>query len=271
MPRLTIARDAEIRGLGLHSGEPTILRMHPGEEGIWFRSGSERVPASPRNVTDTKRSTSLGSVRTVEHVMSALGGLGVTDIELELEGPEMPGVDGSSLPFCRAILEAGLTEVGSREFPLLFKRVFVQDGQASLGVSTGTGRWKFEYEAGSSWPRLQSFESDSLKDDYLAEIAPARTFALEEELPHLEKLGLGQGLDESSAVIVGTSGYLNEVRFGDEPARHKLLDAAGDLYLAQYPLHLLNVAAIRSGHTVHAAAAKKLADALEAESASGAV
>lgn len=269
--RRTVRRPISFQGKGLHSGQPVEVTVSPGDQGIVFSDGTNQWGAIPENVTDTRRSTQIGSIRTVEHLMSALAGSGITDAHVEVKGGELPGLDGSAAEYYEAITSAGIDDIGERTFPKLFSRVFFAEGCASIGISVGTGQWKFEYESGPAWPRLQTYECDQILADYGQEIAPARTFALDEELPHLPQLGLGQGLDEASAVIVGQAGYLNAVRFGDEPARHKLLDAIGDLALAGYPLDALNAVFVKSGHTAHVAAAAKLrliwqAQALQEES-----
>lgn len=271
-PRTTIKKDVIVEGKGLHSGLPVKLRIRPGSNGIGFIPGGQRIHACSDAVIDTRRSTTLGlpgndaaKVRTVEHLMSALTGLGLTDVEIEITGPELPGLDGSAKEFCDALIAAGRVEIGDRVWPVLFKRVFVQEGDASIGISAGTGHWRFEYAAGDGFPRTQVFETTDVSRDYVTEIAPARTFALEEEVPHLAGLGLGQGLDESSAVIVGKGGYVNEARYEDELARHKLLDLIGDIGLTGCPIGMLNVVAVKSGHTLHVAAAKKLLAVLESE------
>lgn len=256
--RRTIKSEIKMIGRGLHSGEPVQMIIKPSDAGLVFSNGTQEWLAVPENVTDTRRSTQLGSIRTVEHIMSALAGSQISDARVEVTGGELPGVDGSSAPFFEAITASGVTELGEKSFPRIFSRVFYAEGKASIGLSAGNGQWKFLYEAGPAWPRLQTFESESIWADYEKEIGPARTFALEEEVPHLAELGLGQGLDEASAVIVGQTGYANAVRFGDEPARHKLLDAIGDIALSGYPLDALNAVFVKSGHTAHVAAAAKL-------------
>lgn len=262
--RYTLVNPVQFDGLGLHSGIPVTMTVHPGEQGIVFRFGSHRVTAHPANVTDTTRSTKLGEIGTVEHLMSAFAGLGITDAEVELDAPEVPGMDGSAAPYVEALRAVGLSELGQRELPTLFGRVFLQEENGTkVAVGKGEGHWRYEYKTGNRFPGEQIFESLRVQDEFAAEIAPARTFALAEEVPHLIQLGLGQGLDESSAVILGIEGYKNEVRFPDEPARHKLLDLIGDLYLAGVPPMVLNVVAERSGHRANVKVAAMLADALQ--------
>lgn len=260
--RKTLADRLELTGRGLHTGVDVKLVLHPGEEGIGFRYMGERVAARPENVTDTTRSTKLGPIGTIEHLMSALAGLEITDVEVELSAPELPGLDGSALGYVQAIQAVGLRDLGEAVAHAPFSRVFLQeDDGTKVAVGKGAGHWRYCYRTGARWPGEQAFESEDTVTAYATEIAPARTFALEEELPMIRQYGLGQGLDETSAVIVGTEGYVNAVRFEDELARHKLLDCIGDLYLAGLPIRALNVVAEKSGHRTNVKVAAMLAEA----------
>ena len=261
--RKTLKGDALLEGLGLHSGIPVRVQIHPGEHGIAFRRGGERILASPENVTDTTRCTTLGPVATIEHLMSALAGLEITDAEIELDAPELPGLDGSSLPYVEALLAVGLEELGEKEIPELFSRVFLQDEAVKIAASKGAGHWRVVYSLGDRWPGTQEFEAVDAVAAYGAEIAPARTFVLAEEIPMIIQHGLGKGLDEHTALILGIEGYKNESRFADEPARHKLLDLIGDLYLSGIPIRHLNVVAERSGHRTNVKVAAMLAQAVK--------
>jgi UDP-3-O-acyl-N-acetylglucosamine deacetylase len=260
--RKTLKNDVVIEGLGLHSGIPVRVQIHPGENGIAFRQGSDRVLARPENVTDTTRCTTLGPVGTIEHLMSAFAGLEITDAEVEVDAPEMPGLDGSAIPYVDAIVAAGLTDFGTYELPDLYGRVFLQDEKIKIAVSKGTGHWRFVYAMDDRWPGEQSFETLDTAGVYQKEIASARTFVLAEEIPMIIQLGLGKGLDENTALILGIEGYKNEARFEDEPARHKLLDVIGDLYLSGVPIRHINVVAERSGHRSNVKAAAMLAQAV---------
>ncbi len=258
--RKTVRDSVAFEGLGLHTGVPVKMTVHPGQDGIAFRLGSERVLAHPSNVTDTTRSTRVGTVGTVEHIMSAFAGLEVTDAEVELDAPEVPGMDGSAGPYVVALNEVGFTFLGEREIPALFSRVFLQEDAIKLAIAKGEGWWRYTYDLGARWPGEMSFESSL--GNYAEEIATSRTFALAEEVPVLIQHGLGQGLDEHSALIIGIEGYKNEARFSDEPARHKLLDLMGDLYLAGVPVRMLDVVGERTGHRVNVKAAALLAAAV---------
>ena len=237
--------------------------VHPSTDGIYFRLGSERVKATAENVTDTTRSTRLGSVGTIEHLMSAFAGLEITDVEVELDAPEVPGMDGSAGPFVAELVKAGLEVIGQVDPHQLYRRVFLHDGDTKIAVAKGNGHWRYVYEMGNRWPGTQPFEISSVVAGYQEEVCSARTFALTEEIPMIIQMGLGKGLDESSALILGIEGYKNEPRFEDEPARHKLLDLIGDLYLSGVPIRLLNVVSERSGHTTNVKAAAMLKQATE--------
>jgi UDP-3-O-[3-hydroxymyristoyl] N-acetylglucosamine deacetylase len=260
-PRFTLKDSAEFEGLGLHGGQPVRVRVHPGQDGIAFRTESGRWPALAENVSDTTRCTRLGEVSTIEHMMSALAGLEITDAEIEVEGAEMPALDGSSQGFVNGMLAVGLEQVGQAEVHLPFKRVFLQEEQIKIAIGKGEGHWKYTYDLGERWPGEQTFEAFNVVLEYRRDVAPARTFALAEEIPGILQMGLAKGLDQDTALILGIEGYKNDPRFDDEPARHKLLDLIGDLYLAGIPLRFLNVAAERSGHTSNVKAAVLLRQA----------
>ena len=260
--RRTLRSEVRFEGLGLHTGVPVVMTVRPGDAGIAFSLGAERTLALPENVTDTTRSTRLGSVGTIEHLMSAFAGLEITDAEVELTAPEVPGMDGSALPYVNALLGAGFEDFGNLDVPSLFTRIFHQEDELKVAVAKGSGHWRYVYDLGSRWPGQQSYELLDVTAGYVAEIAPARTFALAEEIPHLIEHGLGKGLDEDSALILGIEGYKNEARFSEEPARHKLLDVIGDLYLAGVPISMLSVVAERSGHRTNVAVAAMLRQAV---------
>jgi UDP-3-O-acyl-N-acetylglucosamine deacetylase len=234
------------------------MTVHPSEDGIRFRFGNAVVSASPENVTETTRCTRLGPISTIEHLMSAFAGLEITDAEVELTAHEVPGMDGSSGPFVAGLMEAGLVVTAEAQLPHLYRRVFFKEGDTEIAVAKGTGHWRYAFDTGSRWPGRQVFESRRVADEYPSVISHARTFAFAEEIPTIMQMGLGKGLDESSALILGSDDYQNPARFDDEPARHKMLDIIGDLYLSGVPIRHLNVAAERSGHTANVKTAAML-------------
>lgn len=249
--RRTVTDSVRIEGLGLHTGVSVQLTIHPGDNGIAFRYGATRTAATPENVSDTRRSTKLGEIGTIEHLMSAFAGLEITDAEVELTEPELPGLDGSAAPFVQSILEVGVADISEAEIPGLYSRIFLQELPLKIAVGKGTGHWRYEYETGDRWPGSMHYESLDIIASYPTEIAPARTFVLTEEFPMIEQFGLGRGLTRESVIILGENGYENDVRLPDEPARHKLLDMLGDLYLSGFPARFLNVVGTRNGHTAN--------------------
>jgi UDP-3-O-[3-hydroxymyristoyl] N-acetylglucosamine deacetylase len=260
--RKTLDNSASFEGLGLHSGEPVTVTIHPGERGIWFRSGSHQVQAIPENVTDTTRCTKLGEISTIEHLMSALAGLEITDAEIELTAPELPAMDGSAKPFVEALLTQPLKELGTTQLKDPFSRIFVQETDAKMAISRGSGHWRYTFDTGQRWPGSQVYESTQIEAVYANEVAPARTFGFAEEIPVIIERGLARGLNLETALVIGDTGYNNYALFEDEPARHKLLDAIGDLFLAGVPPRFLNVAAERTGHRANVKAAHLLWQAI---------
>lgn len=267
--RRTLAEPVRFEGLGLHFGEPVTVTVHPAEDGIHFRSPAGRWRAVAENVTDTTRCTRLGEVSTIEHLMSALAGLEVTEAEVELTAGELPAMDGSALPYVREFQRVGTVTVGEWEPPALFKRVFLQEESLKIAIGRGDGHWRYSYHAGDRWPGEQSYESLDIVSAYAEEVAPARTFAMAEEIPAILQMGLAKGLDAEKALIIGLDGYKNDALFEDEPARHKLLDLIGDLYLSGIPIRNLNVAAERSGHRSNVQAAKLLREHLRLAETTG--
>lgn len=263
--RKTVSNSLHWEGRGLHSGVPCQVTLHPGEAGIRFLHAGHEVEAIPENVTSTARCTCLAHVATIEHLMSALAAAGITDGVVECTGPELPGLDGSAEMYTQILHSAEVASLGNRELPTLFTRVYEKGADHSVAIGKGEGWWRYTFITEPRWPSIQDFESHLTPESYATDIAPARTFCFEEELDAIREAGLGQGLDEQSALVLGSRGYVNAERFPDEPARHKLLDLIGDLYLSGVPPYLLNVVAERSGHTANVAAAAKLRDALRQE------
>ncbi len=257
-PRKTVREKVCFEGVGLHTAVPVHVIIHPADDGIVFRKGAERWPARPENVTDTTRCTKLGDIGTVEHLMSAFAALEITDAEVEVDAVEMPAMGGCSSGYVELLNQTGYTQTREESLEPLFKRVFHQEGSATVAVGSGTGHWKYSLDLGARWCGAQTYESIDVLADYTQQIAPARTFALEDELPTIAQLGLGKGLDEETALVLTPDGFRLPPRFPDEPARHKLLDLIGDLYLAGVPVRMLNVAAERSGHRINVEAARRL-------------
>ncbi|HUG52851.1 MAG TPA: UDP-3-O-acyl-N-acetylglucosamine deacetylase, partial [Vicinamibacteria bacterium] len=245
--RRTLKRGVGCTGIGLHSGRAVRLdlRPAPAEHGIRFRRtdvGVE-IPAHIDYLGGLDHATTLSrdgvSVETVEHLLSALYALGVDDVLVEVDGPEIPVMDGSAAPFVILIHEAGLRpqRVSRRYLKLLRPVEVVRGGKwARLGPSD---HFHVSYTIGFDHPLLRH-QTASVRvgaEAYVETIAPARTFGFLREVEMLRRSGLALGGSLENAVVIGETGVLNQkLRFEDEFVRHKILDVIGDLSLVGYPV-----------------------------------
>jgi UDP-3-O-[3-hydroxymyristoyl] N-acetylglucosamine deacetylase len=259
----TVRTAIDFRGVGLHSGRPARLRISPASAhyGIWFKRTDLRgidalIPARWDAVADTRLSTLLANrdgatVGTVEHVMAALAGLGVDNALIEIDGPEVPILDGSSRPFVEAIVAAGVAPLeGERRCIRILKPIEVVDGDRMARLEPSE---RFELDLGID------FEAEAIghqtvrlalgPGDFRRELAACRTFCLLSEIEAMRANGLARGGSLDNAVVVDGAEVLNPegLRRRDEFVRHKALDAVGDLALAGAPIVGRHVAR-RSGH-----------------------
>jgi len=268
----TIAAPVVVEGVGLHTGEKVRLEIKPvaPDKGITFIrtdvEGNPQIPALVDYVSDTTRGTTLTregvSIHTVEHIMSALAGLGIDNAILEMNGPEPPCTDGSSIEFARKILAAGikLYEVPRRFFTVK-EPVYYNIPGVHLGIYP-SDEFRISYTIDFDHPRLRTqFASFPIvPEKYLTEIAAARTFCFHYEVEQMRAAGLIKGGTPDVAVVIGEEDILNtQLRYVDEPVRHKILDLVGDLALLGRPIKGL-VLAIKAGHTANAAFVRKLKD-----------
>jgi UDP-3-O-[3-hydroxymyristoyl] N-acetylglucosamine deacetylase len=260
----TLRSPVVFRGVGLHTGQPVEVTLSPAavESGITFllADGIE-IPALAEYVVDTSRATVLGrngvTVSTVEHLLSALVGLGITNLVISVEGPEVPILDGSALPFVRAIREAGLLSQGlpAREFRL--PELHLVEGESRLSLLPGDD---FSVDVTIDFrPPIgrQHFSGTLPADRYEHEIAPARTFGYLDEVEALRARGLALGGSLENAILFGADGPLRPLRIADEPVRHKVLDLVGDFALCGAPLRG-KIIAYKSGHRLHARAVQAI-------------
>ncbi len=269
MESLTLARSLEWSGTGLHSGVEGRVRALPAEEnGYRILDGDEAVPLHVCRLRGDGRGSEIilpsgRSVRTVEHLLAALRGMAVDDVVLEVEGPEIPVLDGSSLPFARKIQESGtLSRPGMPRMLEVFGAVAV-DGETDgrCGVALPCVDFRLEYVVDYPGTPIGTGLLDVVvtPDVFVEQIAPARTFCLETELQELERRSLARGGSLDNAVVVGEEGPLNPegLRFPDEYVRHKILDAIGDLALLNCRLsgHFVF---LRAGHDLHQALGSRL-------------
>ena len=264
-----------VSGKGLMLGREATLTVVPSppDHGIVFeRTDLDRpvvIPALVSNVIPNARRTTLKAgdvtIETVEHCMSALRGLGIDNALLRLSGPELPCGDGSAMPFVEPLLAAGIAEQDApRRTFRLAETVSVTEGDASITAlpadSPGGMRVMYDLDYGPNSVRIphQAWSFDPDRDDYAREIAPARTYSLREEAEALWQAGLCRHLTPRDVLVIGDDGPIqNEYRFPEEPVRHKVLDAIGDLALVGTVIEC-QVVANRSGHGLNRQLGMKL-------------
>jgi UDP-3-O-[3-hydroxymyristoyl] N-acetylglucosamine deacetylase len=269
----TLAREVLLSGVGLHTGREGTLRILPAGpgEGLVFYCQSRPVPALAEHVAPSARCTRLVAdgveVLTPEHVLAALYGLRIDNARLELEGPEVPILDGSAILFVRALQEAGIVEQEAPARVLRLPRpLWTADGERhvlalpadhlALTVATSFGR-------ACAGPALLTLDfppgggDEAAAHRFSRELAPARTFCFQDEVAAILAAGLGAGGTLENALVLSDEGPSSPLRFEDEPVRHKALDLLGDLALlgARLAAHVI---AVKAGHALHTAAAEQI-------------
>jgi UDP-3-O-[3-hydroxymyristoyl] N-acetylglucosamine deacetylase len=259
-PQRTLRTAVGCRGVGLHCGQTAALTLRPAppDAGIVFRridAGAE-IRAHWKNTIASSLSTVLSNgegvrINTIEHLMAAFAGAAVDNAVVELDGPEIPIMDGSAAPFLHLIEQAGtVAQDEPRRAIKIMKPVTVMDGDAAASLLPDHGfSMSFEIDYENPLIRRQDLVLVLDPDAFRTELAPARTFGLLDDVPRLHAAGLGRGGSLDNVVVVSGSRVLNRggLRYADEFVRHKLLDAVGDLYLAGGPI-IGHFRGIRSGH-----------------------
>ena len=266
--RRTLRREVACTGIGLHCGRPVRLRLvpAPAEHGIRFvrTDVGVEIKATLAHIGSQDHATTLQldgvSIGTVEHLLGALAGLGIDDVRVEVDGPEVPVLDGSAAPFVILLHEAGLRPLAvPRQLLRVKAPVEVVHGTKSARL-VPSEHFEVSYTIGFDHPLLrhQALSLRVTPRSFTDQIAPARTFGFLREVELLRKSGLALGGSLENAVVIGETGVLNnKLRFEDEFVRHKILDAIGDLALVGHPI-IGRFEATRAGHALHAAVATKL-------------
>lgn len=264
----TVNDALEFTGVGLHSGAEVTMRLLPAPagSGIVFRRtdlDNFEIPAVGRNVAKVSYATSLMRqgvlISTTEHLLSALIGMGIDNVIVELDNLELPILDGSALPYVEAILRGGIrTQRRRRETMRVLKPVEVREGDKFIGVYPGEG-YRIEYTIDFPAPiGRQQASVDLATETYGSLIAAARTFGYKADEQKLRDMGLIRGAGPENAIIMGPKGPENgPLRFRDEFVRHKVLDLIGDLALAGRRIEG-HVVAERAGHAMHTALVSRL-------------
>jgi UDP-3-O-[3-hydroxymyristoyl] N-acetylglucosamine deacetylase len=262
-------------GIGLHSGNKVTLSLKPAavNSGIRFRrtdlDGLE-VPATVAHVGGFNYATGLARdavrVDTVEHLLAALVSLGIDNVIVELNSPEVPIMDGSSAPFIYLIHEAGVKQLAKpRQYLKVLRPISLVRGDKRMALYP-SDHFKVTYSIAFDHPLLRH-QSRTLRiseESFVEEIAAARTFTFLNEVEMLRQQGLAQGGSLDNAVVIGDTGILNNaLRFDDEFVRHKILDAIGDMALVGYPI-IGHLVAHKGGHSLHTAFAAQVLEERDA-------
>lgn len=243
MNQTTIARKVENIGIGLHKGQPIklILEPAPANSGITFyRSDiNASFKAQPASIGNTQMATVLGDlasgnfISTIEHLMSAINGLGIDNIKISVDANEVPIMDGSAISFCMMLKDAGIQTLDASKKVLVIKRdVVLRDGTKMVAMHPSLEpRFDFFIDFKNPVIGQQKYSFIFSKQNYLDEIARARTFGFLEDVKRLNAAGLALGGSLDNAIVIDANRVLNPdgLRFSDEFVRHKILDAIGDL------------------------------------------
>jgi UDP-3-O-[3-hydroxymyristoyl] N-acetylglucosamine deacetylase len=250
MMQTSLKSSIRVQGIGLHSGKMITMTLVPAgvDQGINFIRTDLAVPqerlieARYDRVVDTRLCTVIGNghagaiVGTIEHLMAALRGLNIDNVTIELNGPEVPVMDGSAMPFVDMIMNAGIeTLAAPRKIIRVLKSVsFEQDGKKVTLSPSDTAIFGGTIEFAEPVIGRQTYSTQLLNGNFVHDIAAARTFGFKDQVETMKSLGLALGGTLDNAIVLTNASVLNPggLRFADEFIRHKLLDAMGDLYLA---------------------------------------
>jgi UDP-3-O-[3-hydroxymyristoyl] N-acetylglucosamine deacetylase len=262
-PQRTVRKEVSVSGIGVHTGKSAKLTIKPAisNYGVTFTrtdlEGRPSIAAHFKNIVNTQLATTLGrgvvTVSTVEHVLAALQGLGIDNASIEVDGPEIPIMDGSSAAFCEAIESVGIEQLSQpRAFLALRKKVEIKIGE-KWAVAEPASR--FEIHGSIDWDHpsigYQEYHYQEGRTSF-SELAHARTFGFLKDVEALRRMGLARGGSLENAVVLDHALVLNPegLRFPDEFVKHKVLDALGDFKLAGISI-LAYIRLHRAGHDLH--------------------
>lgn len=279
----TLKGPVEIKGVGLHTGSEVMVRVEPAgpNQGvILIRSDLPEAPHIPVSLDflgHGQRRTTLrngeAEVNTVEHLFASFLGLGIDNAEVHVDGPELPGLDGSAKEYVEPLVAAGLVEQKAEKQVFEVTRpLHVTEGNATIGLFPEEGdglRVLYTLDLPDSSYGSQFFEVRLDEESFVSEVAPARTFVLKEEVESLQESGLGKGANTQNTLVIDQGQVVdNELRFPNEFARHKILDLMGDLFLAGVDVKGC-VIATRSGHTANRSLVREIVNEIEAREMAG--
>jgi len=244
-----------------------VVVLHPAQadSGIIFARNGERVQGIAENVVETARGTTIGQngsrIRTIEHLMAALHGLGIDNACIEVQGSELPALDGSSMPYVEAILSIGTVDLKKPRSLLRLKEPVYLRSNGSFILAVPSNQPKFTYVLRYEHPLIGSQSATCVltETNFSRDIAPARTFVMYEEIAGLISQHLAKGGSFDNAIVVWQDRTSSDLRFPDELARHKLLDLIGDVALVGGRL-MADILAVKSGHALNVEFARMLTE-----------
>lgn len=270
----TIKREVFFQGTGLHTGKYASVKLKPAprDTGIVFYRADRGaiIRANINSIVDTAFATTIGfdgvKVKTVEHLLAAAAGLGIDNLLVEVDGPEVPILDGSSTSLAGIILDAGIAKQGKKmPFIKIVRPIVYEDAHSRIMAIPYNGT-RISYYINFDHHLLghQELTMDITEENFTREIAPARTFGFLKDVERMRANGLAKGGSMDNAIIVGESGILNTtgLRFKDEFVRHKMLDSIGDFSLIGFPIHG-HIILEKSGHTANVNFLKRLLSSVE--------
>jgi UDP-3-O-[3-hydroxymyristoyl] N-acetylglucosamine deacetylase len=267
----TLKKEIVVEGISLHSGKDAQIRLIPAAENtgiVFYRADLDkkvRITAEPASVVNLIRNTTIGSkeikearISTVEHLMAAIWGSGIDNLEIEVSGPEIPVIDGSAFPYYQELIKSGLKKQNAkRKVYKIEETIFAREEDSYIAILPYEG-FKISYTLDYDHPVIGSsyFEFDAAKMDFAEEISKARTFGFASEVERLHEQGLALGGSLDNAVLVEETKTVNPLRFENEFVRHKILDVVGDMFLnGRIRGHIM---AVKSGHRLHVKLAEKI-------------
>ncbi len=265
----TLEKPVKIVGKGLHTGNNVTMTVFPAEPlfGIRFvRTDIKECPeveVNWQNRLDIPLCTALGAgsakILTVEHFLAACQGLGLANLRIEINGPELPALDGSALEFYKALLVGGIVAQQPKPKLVLKESIYLTDGQAFIAALPSSSL-RLSYTFVSLHDNVPDMFFDyNLEDgEFETQLAPARTIAFREQLEQLRAQGFALGGDENMVVLIDKRGFANERRFSNEVARHKVLDLLGDLTLIGVVNLQAHIIAVGTGHRHNARLVKEI-------------
>lgn len=262
----TLAAPVRLSGVGVHTGVDAVLEIQPSPSaGLWLERDGQLWPLSIDQVRDTRFCTTVGPahtpVMTLEHVLAALYGLGVSAAIIHVKGPEAPILDGSAQALTERLIQTGLRPLASRRRMLALQAPWQwQQGEVEI-LAEPAARLGIHYTVDfvrAETRLIQSHDWQWSPQGFATEIAPARTFAFAADVEKMRALGLVKGGSLDNALVLDEAGQpLGQMRFADEPARHKILDCLGDLALLGGWLQA-RLTIRRGGHSAHVTMVKSL-------------